>query len=525
MKARKISGMLVLALCLMFCLSQVSQALPMGTAWTYQGRLMDANGPADGPYDLQFALFPDPINNLGQIGPPIDVNDIDIIDGYFTVVLDFGNIAFKGDARWLQIGVRPWDSEERHTLLSPRQEVTPTPYALYAQNANTDNDWMISGDDMYSLPSGKIGIGTTTPISSLEVISPVDTHAIRATANYIPIYGLRTAPTGTWPAVGGDCNSLYNGASAVRGKILSTTPGSLSAGVYGYNSGEGTNGVGVRGHHVGSGTGVYGQCDNGFGGYFVGAKNYFGGNVGIGTTTPDAKLEIDGGNNTSGLKVSWGSDYSLLYGEFKHAGSGGLIINANAGGGWADMSFQTDGNTRMFIERAGNVGIGTIGNPPERLTVRGNILVQSAGTGASVAEIGEGLDYAEGFNVTEDADIKAGTVLVIDSDNPGKLALSRSAYDSKVAGIVAGAKGLGSGVRLGVGQFDHDVALAGRVYCNVDTTEAAVQAGDLLTTSGTAGYAMKATDYDRARGAILGKAMQKLDQGKKGQILVLVTLQ
>jgi hypothetical protein len=114
---------------------------------------------------------------------------------------------------------------------------------------------------------------------------------------------------------------------------------------------------------------------------------------------------------------------------------------------------------------------------------------------------------------------------VIDSDNPGKLTLSRSAYDSKVAGIVAGAKGLGSGVRLGVGQFDYDVALAGRVYCNVDATEQAVQAGDLLTTSATPGYAMKATDYDRARGAILGKAMQKLDQGQKGQILVLVTLQ
>ncbi len=519
------SIMLVLALGLVVSLTQVGQAAPMGTAWTYQGRLMDANVPADGLYDLQFSLFPDPVLNLGQIGPPIDVNDIDIIDGYFTVELDFGNIAFKGDARWLQIGVRPWDSENRHTILSPRQEVTPTPYALYAQKASTDNDWMVSGSDMYSIPSGNIGIGTTTPVSSLEVVSPVDTHSIRATSNYIPVYALRTAPTGTWPAIEGDCNSLYNGAAGIRGKILSTTPGSLSAGVYGHNAGEGSNGVGVRGHHVGSGTGVYGQCDNGFGGYFVGAKNYFGGNVGIGTTTPDAKLEIDGDNNPSGLKVSWGSDYGNLYGEFKHAGSGGLIINANAGGGWADMSFQTDGTTRMFIERAGNVGIGTVGNPPERLTVRGNILVQSVATGASVAEIGEGLDYAEGFNVTEDTDIEAGTVLVIDSDNPGKLTVSRSAYDSKVAGIVAGAKGLGSGVRLGIGQFDYDVALAGRVHCNVDATEQAIQAGDLLTTSATPGYAMKATDYDRARGAILGKAMQKLEQGKKGQILVLVTLQ
>jgi hypothetical protein len=69
------------------------------------------------------------------------------------------------------------------------------------------------------------------------------------------------------------------------------------------------------------------------------------------------------------------------------------------------------------------------------------------------------------------------------------------------------------------------VALAGRVYCNVDATAATVEPGDLLTTSDRPGYAMKAIDYPRAQGAILGKAMQKLEKGKKGQILVLVTLQ
>ena len=90
---------------------------------------------------------------------------------------------------------------------------------------------------------------------------------------------------------------------------------------------------------------------------------------------------------------------------------------------------------------------------------------------------------------------------------------------------MAGAKGLGSAVRLGPAQFDHDVALAGRVYCNVDATETSVEPGDLLTTSATPGYAMKVTDYMRAQGAILGKAMERLEKGERGQILVLVTLQ
>ena len=80
-------------------------------------------------------------------------------------------------------------------------------------------------------------------------------------------------------------------------------------------------------------------------------------------------------------------------------------------------------------------------------------------------------------------------------------------------------------MRLGVGQFDYDVALAGRVYCNVDANYGEVNPGDLLTTSPTSGYAMVVKDRAKAQGAILGKAMEKLEQGKKGQILVLVTLQ
>lgn len=84
---------------------------------------------------------------------------------------------------------------------------------------------------------------------------------------------------------------------------------------------------------------------------------------------------------------------------------------------------------------------------------------------------------------------------------------------------------MGSGVRLGGNQFDNDVALAGRVFCMVDATGSAVRTGDLLTTSDLPGHAMKATDYNRAQGAILGKAMQDLEQGEMGKILVLVTLQ
>ena len=68
------------------------------------------------------------------------------------------------------------------------------------------------------------------------------------------------------------------------------------------------------------------------------------------------------------------------------------------------------------------------------------------------------------------------------------------------------------------------MALSGRVYVQADAAFGAIQPGDLLTTSDTPGHAMKVADYAKAQGAILGKAMSGLKEGK-GLVLVLVTLQ
>ena len=201
-----------------------------------------------------------------------------------------------------------------------------------------------------------------------------------------------------------------------------------------------------------------------------------------------------------------------------------VMLNGNvvSGTGGPDNDWTVFGNN-MYSNPTGSVGIGTQ-NPRAKLDVVGKIRI-SKSSGEALVELGEGLDYAEGFNLSYEKKVEPGFVVIIDPANPGKLVMSDRAYDRKVAGIVAGGNGLGSGVRLGVGQFDCSVALAGRVYCNVDAIEVSVQPGDLLTTSDRPGYAMKAVDYARAQGAILGKAMQKLEKGKKGQILVLVTLQ
>jgi len=104
------------------------------TAFTYQGFLRDNGQPANGRYDLRFALF-DSADGGNQIGSVFFVNNVTVADGLFTVEVDFGAAPFNtGARRWIEIGVRPGNRTGGHSLLSPRIELTPVPYAIYAQN-------------------------------------------------------------------------------------------------------------------------------------------------------------------------------------------------------------------------------------------------------------------------------------------------------------------------------------------------------------------------------------------------------
>ena len=141
-------------------------------------------------------------------------------------------------------------------------------------------------------------------------------------------------------------------------------------------------------------------------------------------------------------------------------------------------------------------------------------------------EVG-GADLAEPFEMSNEAEIPPGMVVSINPSREGALQLSGEAYDRAVVGVVSGANGLHAGVILkdpASVQPTQPVALSGRVYCWADTTSGPINPGDLLTTSGIRGHAMRVTDYQRAQGAVLGKAMSALQEGN-GLVLVLVTLQ
>ncbi len=120
------------ALALLSTLNPQLPAAPVGPAFTYQGKLADGGNPAQGIYDLRFALY-DALAGGTQVGSSLTNAATSVTNGYFTVTLDFGAV-FAGNARWLEIGVRTNGSGAFATL-APRQPLTPSPYALYAPSA------------------------------------------------------------------------------------------------------------------------------------------------------------------------------------------------------------------------------------------------------------------------------------------------------------------------------------------------------------------------------------------------------
>jgi len=109
----------------------LSTALAQGTAFTYQGRLNSGGNPANGSYDLTFALY-DAASGGTQQGNTVTNSALAISNGLFTVLVDFGN-QFPGANRWLEIGVRTnGPGSPGFVTLSPRQQVASAPYSITA---------------------------------------------------------------------------------------------------------------------------------------------------------------------------------------------------------------------------------------------------------------------------------------------------------------------------------------------------------------------------------------------------------
>lgn len=234
-------------------------------------------------------------------------------------------------------------------------------------------------------------------------------------------------------------------------------------------------------------------------GLFVDSSN----RIGVGTTTPSKPVHI---RQTDPVLILQDSD-----GNVTQSGYLGFWNNNGTETGWVGFGTPSSPHFSVRNSRTG-----------------GSIQLQPGPGGVVSVPILEitGADIAEKFPTSET--LVPGMVVAIDAKNPGKLCQARGAYNRCVAGVVSGANDFPAGAVLGSAPESKGapaIALSGRVYVMCDTTEAAIEPGDLLTSSNVPGHAMKAVDRERSHGAVIGKAMTGLAKGESGLVLVLVNLQ
>ncbi len=557
--------------------------LAQSTAFTYQGQLLVSGAPANDAYNMTFTLFTQQTGG-SQIGGAYSFSKVPVNNGWFSVQLDFGANAFTGADRWLEVSVLGPPYTANYTVLSPRQQLLPVPYSLYsatagsALQANTLATSAVSQSQLNTTAAPVAGqvlsfdgtgltwttlsggggsgwslTGNAGTVPSTDFLGTTDDQPLTLRAKGEPGFQLQFASSGGVIGGSGSASSMnilagWWGNTISSGVLGATVSGGGEGGIVGFRSYSYPNTVtghcGTVGGGYGNTAGNLAVVPGGAMNSATGAYSFAAGHEaqassdgsfvwGSGSSSP----LLDNGANTFNVYSSGGMHITSPWGIGLEANDDPIITR-----GW-DPFASTAGNKAghgrwgLFMEYTALVngiagpdvgyrqyevaGYNVDGTRTPYLTVGNNGV-----TTVKVLTITGGADLAEPFKVGSHG-IRKGSVVVIDDQHPGQLMLSDRPYDTRVAGIVSGANGIHPGIALHQDDLmngDQNVALSGRVYALADAAYGPISPGDLLTTSGTPGRAMKVTDHARAQGAILGKAMSSLKQGK-GLVLVLVSLQ
>lgn len=315
-----------------------------------------------------------------------------------------------------------------------------------------------------------------------------------------PIVGNDDGPTG-YGVLG-----TSSDAAGVKGQVGEPPPGSGNAEtLHGAQSAAAQRPAGVLGYgyntEAGAGAapthGVYGISQSGDGVHGEG-----GGTFGNGVSGSGPQYGVSGTSTTTEGALT----VAGVYGVSNGAGAGVLGQSGGSGPGILAIANGRGDDVAGLLERPG-LGAYVAGD----LVVTGDVQLINS-------------DCAEDFDVAT-TDVEPGSVVILDA--AGRVTGCGQEYDKRVVGVISGAGRFRPGLILGKEPSQGSrmpVALAGKVYCKVDARQVPIAIGDALTTSATAGHAMKVTDRSEAFGAVIGKALGALDTGL-GLIPILVALQ
>jgi hypothetical protein len=338
------------------------------------------------------------------------------------------------------------------------------------------------------------------------------------------------------PGVAGDSDTFH--------AVYGTAHVVNTAGVYGTSKSP-TGGVGVKGVDEGEGGfGVHGvsKSGNGVHGESTSSRGVFGdshsfhGVFGHSVSYPGVAGDSDTFHAVYGTAHDVNS--AGVYGTSKAPTGGfGVIGDCVNGNGVRGNSQNSDGIHGYSKIKAGVVGeseqfdgVYGISHAKDHAGVTGYNPGGMAGFfDGDVVVTGDitlsNADCAEDFDIGAGSLVEPGTVMTLGKD--GALFPAGQAYDKCVAGVVSGAGDLKPGIVLdkqSSNRTRQPIALLGKVYCKVDALYGSIEIGDLLTTSQTAGHAMKAQDRAKAFGSVIGKALRPFPEGR-GLIPILIALQ
>jgi hypothetical protein len=294
---------------------------PAGSVFTYQGQLSNSGVPINGSASLRFRLYT-LAGGGSQIGSTLTLCNVTLTDGLFTADLDFGPAAFNGDERWLEIGVQaPAGNCLSFTTLTPRQLVAAAPYAIRSLAP-----WETSGSTTF-YNDGSVGIGTSAPAADLEVSAGDASMRLTSTASGgTSIVDLKGAtPSGLASNVVGTIRFLDT-SNSIRASISS------SLGLF-------SNPLNFT---------VDGSTEMVLSG---------GGNLGIGTTLPVARVQIAGGTDSSPAEGGF-----LVIGDINSTNisvDNNEIMARNNGGTATLFLNHEGGDVSICANGSGQVGIGT----------------------------------------------------------------------------------------------------------------------------------------------------------------------